>query len=188
MKTILITNQKGGVGKSMLCDELCYAADRDSIIYNLYDLDQQGSLTHEEIERKDAAVAFVDTPGALQEDMSKWIEAADLIIIPTLLTRKDLVPLERMIEIMEPYKGKKEFLYVLNEWDHTNMTKDFIAWFEEKYPDCKTFIVSRATAFPQADACGKSIVEFNPRCSGSKQIQGLWAYIKMALNLREGWR
>lgn len=188
MKTILITNQKGGVGKSMLCDELCFAAERDQIIYSLYDLDQQGSLTHEAIENEDAAVAFVDTPGALQADMSKWIEAADMIIIPTLMTRKDLAPLERMIEIMEPYKGQKEILFILNEWDRTNMTKDFCGWFEEKYPDCKNMVLARTTAFPQADACGKSIVEYNPRCAGAKQIQGIWAYVKTALNIREGWR
>ena len=188
MKTILIANQKGGVGKSMLCDELCFAAERDEIVYSLYDLDKQGSLTHEESEREDAAVAIVDTPGALQEDMSKWIEEADMIIIPTLMTRKDLAPLERMIEIVSPYQGKKEILFVLNEWDRTNMTKDFQKWFEEKYPDCKNMVLARTTAFPQADACGKSIVKYNPSCAGSKQIQGIWAYVKTVLNLKEGWR
>lgn len=188
MKTILIANQKGGVGKSMLADELCYALERDEIIYSLYDLDQQGSLTHEAVERENAAVAIVDTPGALQGEMKKWIDAADLIIIPTLLTRKDKAPLERMIKIIEPYLGKKSILFVLNEWDRTKMTKDFCRWFENSYPECKSAVLARTTSFPQADACNMSIVEFASKSQGGNQISGIWAYIKTELNLKEGWR
>lgn len=188
MKTILICNQKGGVGKSMLCDELCYALERDQIKFNLYDLDQQGSLTHEAREIDDAAVAIVDTPGALQDDLTKWIDAADMVIVPTLMTRKDLVPLERMIKILESFEGKKPILYVLNMYDRTNMTKDFNTWFDENYPECNTAILARTTALPQADACGQSVVDFAPRSTGAEQIKNIYAYVKTTLNIREGWR
>lgn len=188
MKTILICNQKGGVGKSMLCDEICYALERDQVKFNLYDLDQQGSLTHEAREIDDAAVAVVDTPGALQNDLTKWIEAADMVIVPTLMTRKDLAPLERMIKILEPFEGKKPILYVLNMYDRTNMTKDFNTWFDENYPECNTAILARTTALPQADACGQSVVDFAPRSTGAEQIKNIYAYVKTTLNIREGWR
>ena len=188
MKTILVCNQKGGCGKSTLVEEICYALERDGIQFNLFDLDKQGSLTHETREVKDAAVTIVDTPGSLQGEIREWIEAADMIIVPTLMTRKDLAPLELMIEILQPYEGKKSILYVLNEWDRTNMTKDFMNWFNANYPDCKTAILARTTAIPQADANSKSVVEFAPRCAGSEQIKGIYHYIKTQLNIREGWR
>jgi chromosome partitioning protein len=188
MKTILVCNQKGGVGKSVICDEICYGLERDQVSFNLYDLDQQGSLTHEARETEDAAVSVVDTPGALQDDMTKWIDAADMIIVPTLMTRKDLAPLERMIQLLEPFEGKKSILYVLNKWDRTNMTKDFIRWFDENYPNCKTAILASTTAIPQADACGKSIVEFAPKSQGSEHVKSIYGYVKTELNIREGWR
>ena len=32
-------NQKGGVGKTLIADELAYALERDEIPFNFYDLD-----------------------------------------------------------------------------------------------------------------------------------------------------
>ena len=45
VKTILVVNRKGGVGKSMLTDFLCFAMDEESISYNLYDVDRTGWIT-----------------------------------------------------------------------------------------------------------------------------------------------
>ena len=74
MKTVLICNQKGGVGKTLIADELAFALERDAIPFNFYDLDAQGSAIHQTTENPDAVVSIVDTAGALQSNLAKWIE------------------------------------------------------------------------------------------------------------------
>ena len=82
-KNILICNQKGGVGKSTLADLLMWSFEKDGIPASFYDLDGQGGVIHQPIEVDNAAVAVIDTPGALQKDLGTWIQNADVIIIPT---------------------------------------------------------------------------------------------------------
>ena len=67
MKTILVCNQKGGVGKSLVADEIAFSFERSGIPVSFYDLDTQGGTLHETHEADGAQVAVVDTPGALQE-------------------------------------------------------------------------------------------------------------------------
>ena len=178
--TILICNQKGGVGKTLIADELAFAFERDNIPYSFFDLDNQGSAIHKTIDNPDAKVQIVDTPGALQENIIKWIEAADIIIVPTLMSNRDIAPLKRMIQILEPYKNDKFILYVFNKWNRFKITKDFITWFQTKYPDFKTAILSDTTAFNRAGAYGKSLYDFkkNRAC---RQMEGIYECLKTFL-------
>lgn len=188
MKTILICNQKGGVGKTLIADELAFALERDQIPFSFFDLDEQGSAIHKTEDNPDAEVRVVDTPGSLQENIVKWIEEADFIIVPTMMSNRDTAPLERMIKIMEPYEKQKPVLYVLNKWNRYNITKDFINWFQAKYPDLHTAILCDTTAFNQAGAYGISICEFQSKSLGAKQINEIYGIVKYHLNLRERWR
>ena len=188
MKTILICNQKGGVGKTLIADEIAFALERDLIPYNFFDLDNQGSALHKTSKNADAEVQIVDTPGSLQENLLKWIDEADFIIVPTMMSNRDIAPLERMIKVLEPYKNTKPMLYILNKWNRYNITKDFIKWFQMKYPDLRTAILSDTTAFNQAGAYGISISEYQSSNAGAKQIESIYSAIKCELNLRERWR
>lgn len=188
MKTILVANQKGGVGKTMLVDEICSMLEKDNIIYSLYDMDQQGSMFHQPQKREDAQVTIVDTPGALQKDMKKWIEEADMIIVPTLMCGSEMAPFERMIQILEPYQKTKEILFILNRWNRFSMTRDFTSWFEAKYPNLKSMILVESIPLQQAISHRESIQTFNPRNQAAKQLLGIYGYIKTQLNLKEGWR
>lgn len=46
MYNILVCNQKGGVGKSLIADELAFSFERSGIPLNFYDLDSQGGTIH----------------------------------------------------------------------------------------------------------------------------------------------
>ena len=188
MKTILICNQKGGVGKTLIADELAFALERDSIPYSFYDLDNQGSAIHKTVNNPEAVVQIVDTPGALQEKLLEWIGEADFIIVPTMMSNRDSAPLERMISILEPYKEKKSVLYVLNRWNRYNITKEFINWFQAKYPDLRTAILSDSTVFNQAGAYGISVFDYKKNSLSCRQIEAIYGMAKYELNLREGWR
>ena len=185
MKTVLLCNQKGGVGKTLIADELAFALERDKIPYSFFDLDDQGSAIHTTNENPEAVVQIVDTAGALQSNLVKWIEAADFIIVPTMMSNRDAAPLERMIQILAPYKESKPTLYVFNRWNRFNITKDFINWFNSKYPDLKTAILADTTAFNQAGACGISIEEYQASNIGCKQIDYIYSSVKYELNLKD---
>lgn len=97
MKTILIANQKGGCGKTLVVDELAFSFDRTDVKYSLYDLDGQGGIIHEPKVIDDADYAIVDTPGYISDNLGELIQGADLIIIPTRTTYKDIPTLQTML-------------------------------------------------------------------------------------------
>lgn len=96
MKTILVCNQKGGVGKSLVADEIAFSFERSGIPVSFYDLDTQGGTLHKTHEEDGAQVAVVDTPAALQEGLADWLKEADVVVIPTRTTSRDIEPLMRM--------------------------------------------------------------------------------------------
>ena len=189
MKTILICNQKGGVGKTLIADELAFALERDGIPYSFYDLDEQGSAIHKTVNNPDAEVQVVDTPGALQEDLIKWVDEADMVIVPTMMSNRDTKPLMRMIEILAPYEEKgKPVLYIFNRWNRWNITRQFIDWFQAKYPDLHTAILTDTVEFGMAGSYGVSIYEFKKSSIGTRQMGEIYGIVKYHLNIREKWR
>lgn len=99
---------KGGVGKSLLADCIAFSLERAQVPYNFYDLDNQGGTIHGTTipEREDVVAEIIDTPGALSEDVSEWMKAADVIIIPFRPTSRDIPPLLKMIDIADTFAPK----------------------------------------------------------------------------------
>lgn len=60
MKTILVCNQKSGVGKSLVADEIAFSFERSGIPVSFYDLDAQGGTLHQTNEVKDAEQSVVE--------------------------------------------------------------------------------------------------------------------------------
>lgn len=185
MKTILIMNQKGGVGKTLIADEMAFALERDKIPFNFYDLDGQGSARHKAQKVEGAEVQIVDTAGALNEKMIEWMDNADFLIIPTMMSASDMNPLIRMIDICKKNNVAKPILFVFNRFNRFSVSRDFIAWFDGKYPELKTITLSETIAFQQAHLLGKSIVEYQANNKGAKDIDKIYSILKFELGLKE---
>ena len=185
MKTILVMNQKGGVGKTLIANELAFALERDHIPFNFYDMDGQGSSLHKTSKMDDAEVQIVDTAGFLNEKMNEWIEHADFIVIPTMMSAENMQPLTRMIEICDKYKDTKPVLYIFNRANRFSVTRDFIEWFNKNHPELRTATLSETIAFAQSGYQRMSVVEYQPNNKGSKDIEKIYSIIKYELNLKE---
>lgn len=130
MKTILIANQKGGCGKTLVADELAFSFDRTDVKYSLYDLDGQGGIIHEPKVIDDADYAIVDTPGYIYDNLGELIQGADLIIIPTRTTYKDIPTLQTMLELIEQNGKSSDTMFIFNAWNRFNVAAAFEDWFK----------------------------------------------------------
>jgi chromosome partitioning protein len=178
MQTILVCNSKGGVGKSLIADELAFSFERTETPFSFYDLDSQGGTVHKTLKRPDAVVSVVDTPGALQSQLSDWMKFADLIIIPTRTTSRDIEPLQRMQQIVEANAPQTSVIYVLNGWDpRFRAARDFAEWFEDKKGSGKMAYLPQSQQYVQASAYGKSVVKY---ASGKSPALAMKELVNMA--------
>ena len=182
MKTILIANQKGGVGKTWIADEICYMCERYNLPYSLIDYDGQGGLAHEPHMTENAEITVIDTPGALQERMVDWISKADLIIVPTTMTAKEQQPLQRMLQILEPWTKKgKQVLVVLNKWNRFIATADFEEWFFALYPNQITVTLSECEVVRQAVNYKLSVTTYRKNSKSAMEILAMFDLISEML-------
>lgn len=179
MKTILVCNQKGGVGKSLCADEIAFSFERSGIPVSFYDLDTQGGTLHKTHEADGAQVAVVDTPGALQEGLADWLKEADVVVIPTRTTSRDIEPLMRMRKAVFK-NGHAKIVYVMNGWNRFKASRDFMEWFEGLAGDQTVAKLPQSEAFVQAGAAGKSVVEFDRRGKAAKATLALVGTVREA--------
>lgn len=162
MKNILICNSKGGVGKSLIADELAFYLEHQNITYNFYDLDNQGGTVHKNSKSDNALISVIDTPGALQEQLAQWIKSAHLIIVPTRTTSRDIEPLRRMIDIIKINNSVCPVIYVLNAFNRWKASSDFFEWLSNQVQG-NIIKLPQSELFVQASAYNKSILDFAPR-------------------------
>lgn len=127
-KIILITHQKGGVGKSTLTFNLAVNL-RESAKVCIVDMDAQGSLMNikelsevpiysnaelKKVITKDYDFIFIDTPPYLTDKLSELCKLADVILIPTKAGVLDLLAIKSTIDIIEQSGNNKKALIVFN--------------------------------------------------------------------------
>ncbi len=182
MKNILISNTKGGVGKSLIADELAFSFERTDIPYNFYDLDSQGGTLHRTSKKENATVSVIDTPATLNDQLGQWISSADLIIIPTRTTSRDIEPLRRMIEIVNRNNNKCNVIYVLNAFNRWRVSNDFYEWLS-RYVNSTILFLPQSELFVQASAYRKSIVDYAPKSKAAFAILELCNKVREFLNI-----
>ena len=132
MKTILVTNQKGGVGKTTVADELAFALERRGYNVCFQNLDPQGMVLHSpSIPDEETDYYVIDTPPTLSPDFSRWCRAADVIIMPTRASTFDLRPLQRCYELANKSKTKAKIGILVNFYDPRRLADaDFVIFLQ----------------------------------------------------------
>lgn len=127
-KIILVTHQKGGVGKSTLTFNMASILKND-VKTAIIDFDLQGSLYKsranseipifnkdeiKNIKNLDFDFVFIDTPPYLTEELPNLCKLADAILIPTKTGIYDLLAIEDTINIIKQVDKEDKTLIVFN--------------------------------------------------------------------------
>ena len=166
-KIILITHQKGGVGKSTLTFNLAQNIAANSRVAVL-DFDLQGSLSQleelvtdfkiipyqdklESISELQYDFIFIDTPPYLSNHLAKLISISDLIIVPTKAGILDLLAIKSTLAIIEQEKRTMDTLVVFNMIKpNTTLTLDILIGLEEYNVKIATTHISDLVAFTRS--------------------------------------
>lgn len=166
-KIILITHQKGGVGKSTLAFNLAQNIANKAKVA-VVDLDAQGSLSQlkdlvtdfDIIPYQDAIgiikdleyeFIFIDTTPYLSNHLPKLIQLADLIIVPTKAGILDLLAIKSTLELIEKENRKGNTLVVFNMIKaNTTLTLDILIGLEEYNVNIANTHISDLVAFTRS--------------------------------------
>jgi chromosome partitioning protein len=161
MKTILVINQKGGVGKTTIADEIAFALERRGSKVCFYDLDPQGGAVHVPgMVYDDTEYQVVDTPPVLTTEFQNMCRKADIIIMPTTASMMDLPALQRCYDLAQKSETKAHIGLVVNNYDERRkIDKDFITFLHNaSMPIWAT--IPTTTVIRQAQALRQSVVDY----------------------------
>ena len=130
----------------------------------------------ERLKEAGADLVFIDTPARLDINAMNAAELADLVIIPSKPTVKDLERVESSIKLAWVHDEKPAFV-VLNQvrpqGDRSDQAESFIR--AKRYPICPTRLGFRV-AFEDADMIGRTPQETEPKGKAAEEIAGVHRY------------
>ncbi len=205
MKTIVITSQKGGSGKTTLAAHLAVEAERagDGPAW-LIDTDEQGTLSqwHERREaetpqraempfarlaaglanmaERGAAYCLIDTAPTISAQSASLIGQADLVLIPVRPSPADLWAVAETVSLVKA--AGKPFLFVLTQAKpQATITAQTVAALSEHGRVAQAFIADRV---PYAGAMtgGRTAPELAPKSAAAEEIANLWRDVKSCFN------
>jgi chromosome partitioning protein len=205
MKTIVVTSQKGGSGKTTLCAHLAVEAERvgDCPAW-LIDTDKQGTLSvwHERrdaetpqraeisltqiesglavLASRGAAYCFIDTPPSISEQNVSVLKLADLVVIPVRPSPADLWAVSHTVALAQ--EAGKPFIFVITQAkSNASITAQTVAALSHHGRVAKTFIADRVP-YAAAMTDGHSAPELAGRGQPAQEIAGLWEDVKSCFN------
>lgn len=177
MFTVLLLNQKGGVGKTTIADELSFALERRGQTVAFVSTDPQGGSVHEVCTDPDLAEScdfqIVDTAGALSDGMGDWCRAADVILVPMLPSTRDMDPTMRTLDIARE-SGTRAGIYLVvnNFYAFGRLDRQLVEFLETEHLPVIAKI-PRAVALSQAAGEGVSVAEFDPHSHAIPALEEL---------------
>src|SRR5271165_1279601 len=201
MKTIIMTSQKGGSGKTTLAAHLAVEAERagDGPAW-LIDTDKQATLSlwHERresespqradvpfarlaqclkmLEEKAAAYCFIDTPPTISEQSETVLGLADLVLIPVRPSPADLWAVSETVALVKA--AAKPFLFVITQAKaQASITAQTIAALSEHGRVAQTFIADRVP-YAVAMTGGRTAPELGAKTPAAEEITGVWQDVK----------
>lgn len=164
-KTILITHQKGGVGKSTLTFNLATNL-RENAKVCIVDMDNQGSLINikelsevaifsgsdlKKIQKEDYDFIFIDTPPYLTDKLPELCKISDVIIIPTKAGVLDLLAIRSTVDIIKKSGNQKKAVIVFNMVKpNTTLTDEIKNQLEEYDVRVSKNMISDLVAFSRS--------------------------------------
>ena len=103
---------------------------------------------------------------------AEWLKEADVVVIPTRTTSRDIEPLMRMRKAVFKHSRAK-IVYVMNGWNRFKASRDFMEWFDGLAGDQTVVTLPQSEAFVQAGAAGVSVVEFDRRGKAARATRAL---------------
>jgi chromosome partitioning protein len=205
MKTILITSQKGGSGKTTLAAHLSVEAERlgDAPVY-LIDTDKQATLSlwHDRREAETpqrldipiskisnglkvladhgAAYCFIDTAPTISDQNTALIALADFVLVPVRPSPADLWAVAETVA--EVKKLNKHFMFSITQAkSQASITAQTVAALSQHGRVAQSFIGDRVP-YAAAMTSGQTAPELDSKSPAAKEITALWSELKICFN------
>ena len=205
MKTILVTSQKGGSGKTTLAAHLSVEAERcgDAPAW-LIDTDKQATLSlwHDRREAetpqradvpfiqidaglgaladRGAAYCFIDTAPTISEQSAALMILADLVLIPVRPSPADLWAVSETVAQVKAIN--RPFLFVITQAkSQASITAQTIAALSEHGRVAQSFVGDRVP-YAMAMTSGQTAPEMDSKSPAAKEIAALWMNVKSCFN------
>lgn len=206
MKTIVLANQKGGVGKTTLAAHIAVAAERagDGPCV-LIDTDPQASLaawwngreaatpafapmTLKELASKLEALgqagysyAFIDTPPAITESIRAVVAQADFVLIPTRPSPHDLRAVGRTVELI--LAAQRPFAFAVTQAKpNSRLTVQAMAALSEHGVVAPAIVHDRVD-YAASMIDGRTVLEIDPKGRSAAEMTELWAFVKARMHV-----
>ena len=201
MKSIIITSQKGGSGKTTLATHLAVEAERkgDGPAW-LVDTDKQGTLSlwHERREaetpqradvpfsrlavglatlaERGAAYCFIDTAPTISEQSTSLLHLADLVLIPVRPSPADLWAVSETVTLVK--EAGKPFMFVITQAKpQASITAQTVAALSQHGRVAQAFIADRVP-YAVAMTGGRTAPELSAKSPAAEEITALWLDVK----------
>jgi chromosome partitioning protein len=207
MHVLAVASRKGGSGKTTLSGHIAVQAELSgSGPVALIDTDPQGSLTDWWNERQASTPVFVqtnmqrlegdieqlrdmgmglvviDTPPAITSTIRDVVRLSDLVVVPTRPSPHDLRSAGATVDMAE--RLAKPLVFVLNAASpRARITSEAIEALSQHGTLVPT-IVHQRVDFATSMIDGRTVMELPGSSKSSEEIQDLWDYLAMRLNIR----